>query len=91
MIFLIVFISSKRVRKRFWIALVVYAELVVLLLYIWQFHWLRNYTYELIGLRSFPSPTWIGMGWHIVIMLFSILQWHLNQVILVFEALKSNV
>lgn len=79
-LFFITFISSFRLRKKLWISLVFYSEFVVLSLYFWQFHWFRVYDIELLGLRKLPNPEWIGMGWNIVIMLFSILQFHLNQV-----------
>lgn len=52
MVFFIVFIMSEQTADQLWIFLVVYAELVVILLGIWQVEWTRsleNSVTQLIG------------------------------------------
>ena len=80
-LFFILFIISPRIAKTLWIGLVIYAELVIILLYFWQWNMLGAWHRSapvFIGLRQFDT-LWIGVLWNILIMIFSGIQFHLNN------------
>jgi hypothetical protein len=84
MLFFIIFVcfDNKSRANVLWSALVIYAELVVLLLAAWQVTWtlpLEGHTTALIGLKHYDR-LWLGLAWNLVIMLFAVIQWRLVQV-----------
>ncbi|KAJ6246146.1 hypothetical protein M0813_19594 [Anaeramoeba flamelloides] len=92
MAFFVIFILLKKFARKFWIVLVIYAELVLLLMFIWNFSFIYNNTNStdfiyLFGLYSdlgFPS----FVKWNIMIAIFAVLQYHINKIYSNTEKLK---
>eukprot|EP01087_Luapelamoeba_hula_P016396 TRINITY_DN5039_c0_g2_i7.p1 TRINITY_DN5039_c0_g2~~TRINITY_DN5039_c0_g2_i7.p1 ORF type:complete len:2374 (+),score=229.13 TRINITY_DN5039_c0_g2_i7:70-7191(+) len=84
MLFFVVFIVFETLAMKAWLLLLLYADAVILILYAWQVSepWTRDfkkdydYSTDLIGLE-FYSTVWIGLVWHVIILVFSIFQWEL--------------
>eukprot|EP01114_Cavostelium_apophysatum_P013947 TRINITY_DN3486_c0_g1_i8.p1 TRINITY_DN3486_c0_g1~~TRINITY_DN3486_c0_g1_i8.p1 ORF type:complete len:2315 (-),score=561.17 TRINITY_DN3486_c0_g1_i8:52-6996(-) len=81
LIFFIAFATFNNVAERLWITLVLYAELVVVLVSVWQLPWtskLEGHVTELIGLKHYGTePLWQGIFWNLLIWFFAVLEWHL--------------
>eukprot|EP01133_Synstelium_polycarpum_P001527 gene1527-1783_t len=83
MLFFILFVMSEKMASRLWILLIVYAQSVLLLLYVWQLSWLSsidNSTTRLIGVIKYTDePLFVGLIWHLVIITFTLTQWNVNR------------
>ncbi|KAJ3444272.1 hypothetical protein M0812_10125 [Anaeramoeba flamelloides] len=84
MIFFVIFILSKKIARRYWIFLVIYSELVLLTMFLWNFSFISNNTHTesnfiyILGVYS-DSNFSSFIFWNILITLFSIIQFHINQ------------
>jgi hypothetical protein len=92
----IVFLISPNVAKKSWLLLVVYTETVVMLVYLWDaLSWWtkpennpaidahRDFVENVMGLRVYNDPVALfasGMLRHLVVMLFSVVQWKVNNI-----------
>ena len=81
-LFLIVFLASEKLAHKYWILLVVYAETVILALLVWQVSWTEQYDSNtavvVIGFEHW-SNVFEGLVWHIVILIFSLVQLSINR------------
>jgi len=75
---------STRLALFAWLLLVLYCEAVICCVYIWQVSWLSKFsseTTDLVGLQKYERgrDVWWGLFWHLFILLFSVIQWHVIQ------------
>jgi hypothetical protein len=83
MFIFIIFVWSPKIAIRCWLILVLYCATMVALIYFWNFSWTSdlegNYWTELIGLHHYSNYDLVfrGLLWHIIILLFSVIQWRL--------------
>ncbi|KAL6047282.1 hypothetical protein QOT17_021747, partial [Balamuthia mandrillaris] len=81
LLFFLVFILSHQIAMKAWSLLVIYTEGVIVTLYVWQLTWTEKYegyTTKLIGLEHFDKAE-RGLFWHLIILLFSVVQYEVNQ------------
>ncbi len=76
-LFFIVFLTSPRLAKRYWIVLVLYTETALSILYIFQMTWLTNaantHVAQIFGIQQ--ATPFISIAWiHLVILSFTIVQ-----------------
>lgn len=69
---------------KFWVVLVIYAQCVLVTLFVWQLSWTENVEHhtilgDVVGLRHFEN-LWRDMIWYWVIVVFSVIQWNVNIV-----------
>ena len=79
--FLIVFLISDTLAFKYWILLVLYTETVILAFIAWQvapLSWDANTVVQVIGLQHSQGLLVDLVGWHIVILLFSLIQLIIN-------------
>jgi hypothetical protein len=82
LLILILFLTSPRIARQFWLALVLYCEAVILVVYTWSATpWTANIhspkILPMIGLQTYTSTTLLftqGLVWHLVILLFAVIQ-----------------
>lgn len=85
-------IVRHRVLQRSWIVLIIYAELAIITIYVWQVTWTRPYDRNsfprLLGLTHYSDQdnllwdekTQTGLIWHLVILAFSLFQHNMVKV-----------
>ncbi|KNC52181.1 uncharacterized protein AMSG_01007 [Thecamonas trahens ATCC 50062] len=82
MLFFIVFVISPGVARSCWIALVIYTESAILLVYFWQFPATDDVSRETaddIGVANLSQKSvslWAELSWHLAILFFVVLQHH---------------
>jgi hypothetical protein len=76
--FFLAFVTWPWFFRRGWLLLIVYAEVVLVLLFIWQWHWLHGVQSQLVGLVHFVSP-WRGFALHAVVLMLAVLQYRLAR------------
>eukprot|EP01134_Creolimax_fragrantissima_P002582 CFRG2582T1 len=79
LVFFLIFIVSPSTAERFWTILVVYCQVIILAVYLYNFRWLEAYisseTAYLIGLTGGKNTTLLSaLGWHLAILATSVLQ-----------------
>jgi hypothetical protein len=82
LLILILFLTSPKIARQFWLGLVLYCEVVILVVYTWSATpWTANINkpklLDMIGLRTYTSTDDLftqGLVWHLVIMLFAVIQ-----------------
>ncbi|KAI3651575.1 hypothetical protein MP228_002878 [Amoeboaphelidium protococcarum] len=79
MFFFILFLLYPQLAQRFWLALVVYTELVICLQFFWQFQFAQpNAVSEIWGLEK-SNNLWQLLVFHLVILLFTAVQQDVYQ------------
>jgi len=82
LLILILFLTSPRIARQWWLFLVLYCETVILVVYTWSATpWTANIhspkLLSMIGLQSYATTDLLftrGLVWHLVIMLFAVIQ-----------------
>jgi hypothetical protein len=92
--FFIIFITSPVLATKLWVVLVLYAQGVVLLLFVWQLSWTES-TEEshpilntIVGLKHFEN-LWLDTVWNLIIVIFAVIQWNVNLVSIRNESYKK--
>lgn len=85
-LFFIAFIISPWLARKLWVTLVIYAQAVVALLFVWQISWNyesqnSEFLKETVGLQYY-SNLWRSTILNLVIVAFSVIQWNVNAVCL---------
>ena len=76
LLYSIAFLIFPRLARKFWISLVVYTEIIIVLLFIWQLTYFKSRPIEyarLWGLEN-QGTLWKQLQFHIVILLFTSIQ-----------------